>query len=68
VIKNRGTVRNADAICEQPSGKRLLALANTFPIHSNDDEVVGAVKYFPPQHEQDRSWPKTQSSQRSLEI
>ena len=46
VIKNGGTVRNADAICEQPSGKRLLALANIFPIRNNDDEVIGAVNIF----------------------
>jgi hypothetical protein len=43
VIKNGGTVRNADAICEQPNGKRLLALANIFPIRNSDDEVIGAV-------------------------
>jgi PAS domain-containing protein len=46
VIKNGGTVRNADAICEQPSGKRLLALANIFPIRDEDDEVIGAVNIF----------------------
>jgi PAS domain-containing protein len=46
VIKNGGTVRNADAICEQPSGKRLLALANIFPIRDKNDEVIGAVNIF----------------------
>jgi PAS domain-containing protein len=46
VIKNGGTVRNADAICEQPNGKRLLALANIFPIRNNNDEVIGAVNIF----------------------
>jgi hypothetical protein len=43
VIKNRGTIRNAYAICEQPSGRRLLALANIFPIRNHHDEVIGAV-------------------------
>jgi PAS domain-containing protein len=46
VIRNGGTVRNADAICEQPSGKRLLALANIFPIRNDDDKVIGAVNIF----------------------
>jgi hypothetical protein len=46
VIKNGGTVRDADAICEQPSGARLLALANIFPIRNNDEEVIGAVNIF----------------------
>jgi PAS domain-containing protein len=46
VIKNGGTVRNADVICEQPSGQRLLALVNVFPIRANDDEVIGAVNIF----------------------
>ena len=46
VINNGGTVRNADVICEQPSGHRLLALVNVFPIRGADDEVVGAVNVF----------------------
>jgi PAS domain-containing protein len=46
VIRNGGTVRNADAICEQPDGNRLLALANIFPIRNHSDEVVGAVNIF----------------------
>jgi PAS domain-containing protein len=46
VINNGGTVRNADVICEQPSGHRLLALVNVFPIRDQDDEVVGAVNVF----------------------
>ena len=46
VIKNGGTVRNADVICEQPSGHRLLALVNLFPIRDQDDEVIGAVNIF----------------------
>lgn len=46
VIKNGGTVRNADVICEQPSGDRLLALVNVFPIRDADEQVVGAVNIF----------------------
>jgi hypothetical protein len=46
VINNGGTVRNADVICEQPSGHRLLALVNVFPIRNAADEVVGAVNIF----------------------
>ncbi len=46
VINNGGTVRNADVICEQPNGQRLLALVNVFPIRDADDEVVGAVNVF----------------------
>ena len=46
VINNGGTVRDADVICEQPNGHRLLALVNVFPIRSEDDEVVGAVNVF----------------------
>jgi len=46
VIKNGGTVRNADVICEQPNGNRLLALVNVFPIRDNKDEVIGAVNIF----------------------
>lgn len=46
VIHNGGTVRDADVICEQPGGHRLLALVNVFPIRSDDDEVVGAVNVF----------------------
>jgi PAS domain-containing protein len=46
VIKNAGTVRNADVICEQPDGTRLLALVNVFPIKNADDQVVGAVNVF----------------------
>lgn len=46
VINNGGTVRDADVICEQPSGHRLLALVNVFPIRNEDDDVVGAVNVF----------------------
>ncbi len=46
VIKNGGTVRNADVICEQADGTRLLALVNVFPIRNIDDEVIGAVNIF----------------------
>ena len=46
MINNGGTVRDADVICEQPNGHRLLALVNVFPIRSEDDEVVGAVNVF----------------------
>jgi PAS domain-containing protein len=46
VINNGGTVRNADVICEQPNGNRLLALVNVFPIRDNEDEVIGAVNIF----------------------
>jgi PAS domain-containing protein len=46
VIRNGGTVRNADVICEQPDGTRLLALVNVFPIRNDADEVVGAVNVF----------------------
>lgn len=46
VINNGGTVRDADVICEQPGGHRLLALVNVFPIRGADDEVVGAVNVF----------------------
>lgn len=46
VIKNGGTVRNADVICEQPDGHRLLALVNVFPIRDHRDEVVGGVNIF----------------------
>jgi PAS domain-containing protein len=46
VINNGGTVRNADVICEQPDGNRLLALVNAFPIRDNGDEVIGAVNIF----------------------
>jgi len=46
VIKNGGTVRNADVICEQPNGHRLLALVNVFPIRNPSDEVIGAVNIF----------------------
>ena len=46
VIKNGGTVRNADVICEQPDGFRLLALVNVFPIRDHSDEVIGAVNIF----------------------
>ncbi len=46
VIKNGATVRNADVICEQPNGNRLLALVNVFPIRNNEDEVIGAVNIF----------------------
>ncbi|RJQ75657.1 histidine kinase [Pseudonocardiaceae bacterium YIM PH 21723] len=46
VINNGGTVRNADVICEQPGGHRLLALVNVFPIRDDADQVVGAVNIF----------------------
>ena len=46
VIKNGGTVRDADVICEQPDGTLLLALVNVFPIRDADDNVVGAVNIF----------------------
>lgn len=46
VIKNGGTVRNADVICEQPNGNRLLALVNIFPIRDHSDNVIGAVNIF----------------------
>ncbi|MEU7146033.1 PAS domain-containing protein [Nocardia sp. NPDC046473] len=46
VINNGGTVRDADVICEQPDGFRLLALVNVFPIRDESDEVVGAVNIF----------------------
>jgi PAS domain-containing protein len=55
VIKNGGTVRNADVICEQPDGTRLLALVNVFPIRNDDDEVVGAVNVF--RHNTDKTVP-----------
>ena len=46
VINNGGTVRNADVICEQPDGNRLLALVNVFPIRDNEDEVVSEPSTF----------------------
>lgn len=46
VINNGGTVRDADVICKQQNGHRLLALVNVFPIRSDYDEVVGAVNVF----------------------
>src|ERR1700733_3074434 len=46
VINNGATVRNADVICEQPNGNRLLALVNVFPIRNDEDEVIGAVNIF----------------------
>ena len=46
VINNGGTVRNADVICEQPNGNRLLALVNVFPIRDDEGEVIGAVNIF----------------------
>ncbi len=45
-IRNGGTVRNANVICEQPDGTRLLALVNIFPIRSAQGEVIGAVNIF----------------------
>ena len=45
-IKNGGTVRNADVICEHPNGYRLLALVNVFPIRDDNEEVIGAVNIF----------------------
>jgi PAS domain-containing protein len=55
VVKNGGTVRNADVICEQPDGFRLLALVNVFPIRNDEDEVVGAVNVF--RHNTDKTVP-----------
>ena len=55
VIRNGGTVRNADVICEQPDGTRLLALVNVFPIRNDEDEVVGAVNVF--RHNTDKTVP-----------
>jgi PAS domain-containing protein len=55
VIKNGGTVRNADVICEQPDGTRLLALVNVFPIRNDEGEVVGAVNVF--RHNTDKTVP-----------
>jgi PAS domain-containing protein len=55
VINNGGTVRNADVICEQPDGTRLLALVNVFPIRDEDDQVVGAVNIF--RHNTDKTVP-----------
>lgn len=55
VIKNGGTVRNADVICEQPNGTRLLALVNVFPIKDDSDEVIGAVNIF--RHNTDKTVP-----------
>jgi PAS domain-containing protein len=55
VINNGGTVRDADVICEQPSGDRLLALVNVFPIRNDADEVVGAVNIF--RHNQTKTVP-----------
>lgn len=55
VVNNGGTVRNADVICEQPDGTRLLALVNVFPIKNDQDEVVGAVNVF--RHNQSKTVP-----------
>jgi PAS domain-containing protein len=55
VIRNGGTVRNADVICEQPDGNRLLALVNVFPIRNDEGEVVGAVNVF--RHNTDKTVP-----------
>jgi PAS domain-containing protein len=55
VIKNGGTVRDADVICEQPDGTRILALVNVFPIKNDSDEVVGAVNVF--RHNTDKTVP-----------
>jgi PAS domain-containing protein len=55
VIRNGGTVRNADVICEQPDGTRLLALVNVFPIRNDEGEVVGAVNVF--RHNTDKTVP-----------
>lgn len=55
VINNGGTVRNADVICEQPDGTRLLALVNVFPIRDAADEVIGAVNVF--RHNTDKTVP-----------
>ena len=55
VINNGGTVRNADVICEQPDGTRLLALVNVVPVRNAEDEVVGAVNVF--RHNQAKTVP-----------
>jgi PAS domain-containing protein len=55
VIRNGGTVRNADVICEQPDGTLLLALVNVFPIRNDEGEVVGAVNVF--RHNTDKTVP-----------
>ena len=60
VIKNGGTVRNADVICEQPNGNRLLALVNVFPIRDHEDEVIGAVNIF--RHNTDKTVPGLETS------
>jgi PAS domain-containing protein len=54
-LNNGGTVRNADVICEQPDGTRLLALVNVFPIRDADDQVIGAVNVF--RHNTDKTVP-----------
>ena len=48
VLNNGATVRNADVICEQPDGTRLLALVNVFPIRDDAGSVIGAVNVFRP--------------------
>ena len=58
VINNGGTVRDADVICEQPSGDRLLALVNVFPIRDDAGQVVGAVNIF--RHNQTKTVPGLQ--------
>ncbi|MCK2243499.1 MULTISPECIES: PAS domain-containing protein [unclassified Crossiella] len=55
VTNNGGTVRDADVICEQPDGTRLLALVNVFPIRDESDTVVGAVNIF--RHNTDKKVP-----------
>lgn len=54
-LNNGATVRNADVICEQPDGTRLLALVNIFPIRDADDRVIGAVNVF--RHNTDKTVP-----------
>lgn len=46
ILNGRRQNLTKSIICEQPNGKRLLALANIVPIRNNDDEVIGAVNIF----------------------
>src|SRR3984957_18325792 len=46
VFKNGATVRNADVICEQLNGCRLVVLLCGSAICNNEDEVIGAVNIF----------------------
>jgi PAS domain-containing protein len=54
-LNNGGRVRDADVICEQPDGTRLLALVNVFPIRDAQDQVIGAVNVF--RHNTDKTVP-----------